>query len=379
MKPASVHDHRERARSRLPRILFDYIDGAAMTETTLRHNVSDMEDLCLRQRVLRNVGTPDTSLSLFGQDWAMPVAMAPIGLAGYYARRGETQAARAAKAACIPFTLSTVSLCDLEETTKAAGVPPWFQLYVLRDRGYLDALLQKARDLGCPVLMLTVDMPVAGRRWRDPRNGLGAAGTAAALKRAVDVLRHPEWLWDVQVHGGPHIFGNLVAAQPDAKNLSDFWTWLGNNFDPTVTWDDIEWIRARWPGTLLIKGILEPDDARSAIKAGVDGIIVSNHGGRQLDGARSTISALPRVAEAVAGAKPVLLDGGIRNGADVLRALSLGAQACLIGRAWAWALGGGGQAGVSSMLETLRQELIVSMQLTACTRLSDAGRHLIDA
>jgi L-lactate dehydrogenase (cytochrome) len=380
MRPGCVDDHRAAARRRMPRILFDYCDGGAMTETTLDQNVADFRSLKLRQRVMRDVGAPDTRLSLLGQDWSMPVALAPIGMAGYYARRGETQAARAARLAGVPFTLSTVSLCDLKETAAAAGTPPWFQLYILRDRGYLDALMQKARDLACPVLILTVDMPTAGRRWRDARNALGVPPSMeASLRRAADVLMHPAWLWDVQLKGGPHIFGNLAEAQPDARSLNDFWSWIGSSFDPTVTWKDLDWIRDRWPGTLLIKGIQEVEDAQAAISAGADGLIVSNHGGRNLDGARSSISALPRVVEAVQGRKPVLVDGGIRNGADILRALALGADACLIGRAWAWALGGGGQAGVEAVLASLKEELIVSMKLTGVTKLSEISRDLIDA
>jgi L-lactate dehydrogenase (cytochrome) len=380
MTPASIDDHRLAARRRLPRLLFDYLDGGAMTETTLNRNVTDLRDIGLRQRVLHEIGAPDTSLSLFGREWSMPVAMAPIGLSGYFARRGETQAARAALKADVPFTLSTVSMCDLAEVTKAAGAPPWFQLYILRDRGYLEALMQKALALGCPVLMLTVDLTTAGRRWRDPRNAMGVPPSIeASLRRATDGLLHPRWLWDVQVNGGPHLLGNLVEAIPSARNISDFWSWIGANWDATVSWKELDWVRARWPGTLLIKGVMEPQDAVKAVAAGVDGVIVSNHGGRQLDGARSSITALPRVVEAVRGEKPVLVDGGIRNGADILRALSLGATACLVGRAWAWALGGGGQVGVEAALQTLKGELETTMQLTGCRSLAEAGRHLIDA
>lgn len=380
MIPDSVPDHREAARRRLPRLLFDYIDGGAMTETTLDRNVGDLRDLKLRQRVMRDVGTPDTRLSLLGRDWSMPVAMAPIGMAGYTARRGETQAARAARAAGIPYTLSTVGMCGLAEVTKAAGVPPWFQLYVFRDRSYLESLISQARDLGCPVLMLTVDMATAGRRWRDARNGFGGSPSLhAPVARAIDALSHPAWFWDAHLNGRPHVLGNLVQANPGARSLNDFWAWVRENFDPTVTWNDLEWIRARWPGTLILKGIQEADDAKAAIAAGVDGLIVSNHGGRQLDGVRSSISALPRVVEAVKGAVPVLMDGGIRNGADILRALAQGADACLIGRAWAWALGGGGEAGVAQVLASLRNELEVTMKLTGCKQLSDIGPHLIDS
>ncbi len=379
MIAVSVSDHREKARRRLPRLLFDYIDGSAGPETTANRNVSDMEAVVLRQRVMRNVNATDLGIDLFGQRWSMPLALAPVGLSGYYARRGEAQAARAAKAAGLPFTLSTVSVCDLKEVNAAAATPPWFQLYILRDRGYLDALLQTARDLGCPVLMLTVDMAASGRRRRDPRNGLGGANTLeAAVRRTGDALCHPHWLWDVQMRGGPHLFGNLVAAQPKARRLDHFWTWLAENFDPTVTWDDIAWIRARWPGPLVLKGVMEADDARAAVAAGVDGVIVSNHGGRQLDGANSTIKALPRVVDAVAGRIPVLLDGGVRSGTDMLRALSMGASACLIGRAWAYALAGGGEAGVSAMLDELRLEFATALKLTGCAGVADAGPHLVD-
>lgn len=380
MTPACVDDHRAAARRRLPRLLFDYVDGGAMTETTLARNVSDFREIGLRQRVLHEIGAPDTRLSLFGREWSMPVAMAPIGLGGYLARRGETQAVRAAMKADVPFTLSTVSMCDLAEVTKAAGAPPWFQLYILKDRGYLEALMQRAVALGCTVLMLTVDLTVAGRRWRDPRNAFGVPPSLeASLRHVADGLMHPRWLWDAHLNGGPHRLGNLVEAIPNARSINDFWSWIGANWDSTMGWKELDWVRARWPGTLLVKGILEPEDATRAIAAGADGVIVSNHGGRQLDGARSSISALPRVVDAVAGAKPLLVDGGIRNGADVLRALSLGANACLVGRAWAYALGGGGQAGVEAVLQTLKDELDTTMKLTGCRSLAEAGRHLIDA
>jgi len=378
---ASVTDYRELARRRLPRLLFDYIDGGSYAEATLRRNVEDFEDLALRQRVLRDVSEISLATDLFGQPFSMPVMLAPVGMAGMYARRGEVQAAKAARAAGVPFCLSTVGVCDLDEVTTGAGVPPWFQLYMIRDRGYMAELLARAKGLGCPVLVFTVDLPVPGARYRDMRTGLfgGAPSLTSGLKRAWDGITHPDWLIDVQLGGTPHVFGNLAAAIPEAKGMAEFWPWVTKNFDPTLTWQDLDWIRAHWDGPIVIKGVLDPEDAREAVKVGADGIIVSNHGGRQLDGVLSGVRALPPIADAVGDDLTLLMDGGVRSGLDVVKALALGAKACLVGRPWAWALGARGEAGVAHVLQILRQEMTMSMALTGCTDVRQAGRDLLVA
>ena len=379
MIAASVTDYRELARRRLPRLLFDYIDGGSYAEATLRRNVEDFEDLALRQRVLRDVSEISLATDLFGQPFSMPVMLAPVGMAGMYARRGEVQAAKAARAAGVPFCLSTVGVCDLDEVTTGAGVPPWFQLYMIRDRGYMAELLARAKGLGCPVLVFTVDLPVPGARYRDMRTGLfgGAPSLTSGLKRAWDGITHPDWLIDVQLGGKPHVFGNLAAAIPEAKGMAEFWPWVTKNFDPTLTWKDLDWIRAHWDGPIVIKGILDPEDAREAVKVGADGIIVSNHGGRQLDGVLSGVRALPPIADAVGDDLTLLMDGGVRSGLDVVKALALGAKACLVGRPWAWALGARGEAGVAHVLQILRQEMTMAMALTGCTDVRQAGRDLL--
>ena len=377
MIPACVADYREAARRRLPKVLFDYIDGGSYGETTLAANTGDLAALTLRQRVLRDVSKLSMGTEVFGQALAMPVVLAPVGLGGMYARRGEAQAARAAKGAGVPFSLSTVALASLEEVARAATAP-WFQLYMIKDRGYMAELLAVARQAACPVLLFTVDLPIPGARYKDARNGMIAATTAAKIRQALDGLAHPAWLWDVQINGGPHTLGNLTAAAADLKGLNQYWSWIGRNFDPSVTWKDIEWVRDRWPGPLVLKGVLDAEDARDARRCGVEGVVVSNHGGRQLDGAPSSIAALPAVVEAVGDDLTVLMDGGVRSGLDVLKALALGAKACLIGRAWAYALGAGGGAGVAGMLTILRQELRMAMSLTGCVDVKDAGRSLLN-
>jgi L-lactate dehydrogenase (cytochrome) len=379
MIPAAVSDYRELARKRLPRLLFDYIDGGSYVEATLRRNVEDFEDLALRQRVLRDVSKINLSTELFSQALSMPVMLAPVGMAGMYARRGEVQAARAAKAAGVPFCLSTVGVCDLDEVTTGAGLAPWFQLYMIRDRGSMAELLARAKGLGCPVLVFTVDLPVPGARYRDMRTGLsgGAPSLTGGMKRAWDGITHPHWLLDVQLGGKPHVFGNLAAAIPEAKGMAEFWPWVTKNFDPSLTWKDLDWIRTHWDGPIVIKGILDPEDAREAVMVGADGIIVSNHGGRQLDGVLSGVRALPPIADAVGDDLTILMDGGVRSGLDVVKALALGAKACLIGRPWAWALGARGEAGVAHVLQILRQEMTMAMALTGCTDVRQADRSLI--
>lgn len=377
MTLACVADFREAARRRLPRVLFDYIDGGSYAETTLAANVGDLEALKLRQRVLRDVSRLSMTTEVFGQSLSMPVILAPVGLGGMYARRGEVQAASAAKAAGIPFCLSTVGVCAIDEVA-AGAAPPWFQLYMIRDRAFMADVLAAAREKGCPVLVFTVDLPVPGARYRDTRNGMIATSLGARLRQAADGLAHPRWLLDVQFGGGPHTLGNVAKAAGDLKTLGQFWGWIGRNFDPSVTWKDIAWVREHWAGPIVLKGVLDQEDAREAVRSGVEGIVVSNHGGRQLDGAASSISAVPAIVQAVGGDLVVLMDGGVRSGLDVLKALAAGARACLIGRAWAWALGARGEAGVAQMLAILRQELRMAMSLTGCTDVRSAGAELLD-
>jgi L-lactate dehydrogenase (cytochrome) len=377
-RAASVDDYRELARRRLPRIFFEYIDGGSYAEVTLKRNVEDFANLVLRQRVMRDMSDLDTSIETLGQRYRMPVGLSPVGMAGMYGRRGEVQAARAAASGGVPFCLSTMGICGVEEVARA-GVPPWFQLYVLKDRGYMRELLHHAKAAGSPVLVLTVDLPLPGARYRDVRSGFrGLTGMRAFLNQAQDGLTHPRWLWDVWVKGRPHSLGSVAGALQSGGGAGDFLTWIANNFDRSITWADLDWIRAAWDGPLVIKGVLDREDARDAVKAGAQGLVVSNHGGRQLDGVRSSISALPPIADAVGSDLELYLDGGVRSGLDVLKACALGAKACFVGRAWAYALGAGGQAAVARMLETLRAELEVAMVLTGCKSIGDAGRDLLD-
>ncbi len=378
MTPASVSDYRELARRRLPHFLFEYIDGGSYAEVTLRRNAEDLADIALRQRVLRDVSNIDLSTNWFGQSLKLPLALGPIGLAGMNARRGEVQAARAAEAAGVPFCLSTVSACPLQEVAAGTAQPFWFQLYMIRDRAFMQDLLDQAAAIQCSALMFTVDMPVPGTRYRDYRSGLaGAPGLKGALRRFGQATLRPQWAWDVGVCGRPHVLGNVAPVLGRDSGLEDFFAWMRNNFDPRVTWKDLEWVRSRWKGPLIVKGILDADDARAAADAGADGIVVSNHGGRQLDGVPSTARALPPIADAVRDRLTVLADGGVRSGLDVVRLLALGAHGALLGRAWAFALAGGGQAGVAHILELIAAEMRVAMALTGCTTISALDRDCL--
>lgn len=379
MTPASSADWRDLARRRLPRLFFDYLDGGAYAEATLRANVDDFQAIALRQRVMLDVSSLALETELFGERLAMPVALGPVGLSGMYARRGEVQAARAAKGAGIPSCLSTLAICGVEEVARDSGVPPWFQLYMIKDRGYMRILIGRAKAAGCRVLVFTVDLPTPGTRYRDVRSGMfGTPTTSTRARQAWQGITHLDWLWDVYVHGRPHSFGAVAAAVPDAKGVASFWTWVKANFDASVTWAEIDWVREQWDGPIVIKGVLDVEDARAAVAAGADGIVVSNHGGRQLDGVRSSIAALPRIVEAVGADLPVLMDGGVRSGLDVLKALALGARAVLLGRAWAYPLAAAGEAGVAAMLATMRQELTTAMMLTGCTDVRAADATLLD-
>ncbi len=377
--PATAGDYRMLARRRLPRFLFDYIDGGAGEERTLAANVADFAGVRIRQRVLVDASRVETGAVLLGERCALPLALAPVGLAGMMARRGEARAARVAEEAGVPFTLSTVGVCPLAEVAAARGAPFWFQLYMLRDRGAVEAILDRAWAAGCRTLVFTVDLPLPGPRHRDARNGLGAVGPQAALMRVTQVLARPRWLWDVALRGRPLRFGCLESQVPGARNLDALKAWVDAQFDPGVTWRDIDWLRARWRGRILLKGILDADDARAAVDAGVEGIVVSNHGGRQLDSVASGIRVLPRVAAAVGERTEVFLDGGVRSGIDVFKALALGARGVLIGRPWIWALAGAGDAGLRDLLAVLQRELLLTMTLAGVSRIADIDASHLDS
>lgn len=371
---SSAADFREAARRRLPRFLFDYADGGAYAEDTLRRNVDDLSGIALRQRVLKDVATIDLSTELFGRKLSLPVALGPVGIAGMYARRGEVQAGRAARAAGVPMCLSTVSICSIAEVSKVAD-PFWFQLYVIRDRAFMKDLIATAKAAGAEALVFTVDMPVPGARYRDAHSGM--SGPYAPLRRVLQAMTHPRWAWDVGVRGRPHLLGNLLPVLGKDSGLNDYMGWLGTNFDPSIQWRDLEWIRAEWDGPLILKGILDPEDAREAAAIGADGVVVSNHGGRQLDGVMSTARALPPIADAVGDALTVLVDGGVRNGLDVVRMLALGAQGVLLGRAWVFAMAAAGEAGVTKLLDLIAREMTVAMTLTGVNRIDAIDRTIL--
>ena len=362
-------DYRAAAQRKLPPFLFHYIDGGAYAEHTLRHNVSDLAEIALRQRVLRNMSELSLETQLFGQTLSMPVALAPIGLCGMFARRGEVQAAKAADAKGIPFTLSTVSVCPIEEVAPTITRPMWFQLYVLKDRGFMKNALERAKAAGVTTLIFTVDMPVPGARYRDAHSGM--SGPNGPLRRMLQAFTHPAWAWDVGVHGRPHDLGNISTYRGNPTGLADYIGWLGSNFDPSISWKDLEWIREFWDGPMVIKGILDAEDAKDAVTFGADGIVVSNHGGRQLDGVLSSARALPAIADAVKGDLAILADSGIRSGLDIVRMIALGADSVLLGRAFIYALAAAGGAGVSNLLDLIEKEMRVAMVLTGAKSIKE--------
>ena len=377
---SDVADYRAAARRRLPDFLFEYIDGGSYAEQTLRRNVQDMHDVELRQRVMLDVSAIDMTTTMLGRTVSMPVALAPIGMAGLYARRGEVQAARAAERAGIPFILSTMSICSVEEVAGATDEPIVMQLYMIKDRVFMADFLQRITAAGVRTLVLTVDLVMHTPRHRDVRTGLtGPQSAADRFGRFMHVLAHPRWALDVGVRGRPHIFGNVAKAMGADASMAQFTDWVSRNFDPSLTWKDIDWVRERWTGSLVLKGILDVEDAKAAVGAGADEIVVSNHGARQLDGVSSTIRALPAIADAVGGQTGILLDSGVRTGLDVVRAVALGANGVLIGRAWAFALGARGQAGVSAMLESMRKEIRVALGLSGQPDIKAIDRSALSA
>ena len=378
MIPANIDDYRLLAKKRLPKYLFEYIDGGAFSETTLRNNTADLQKIALRQRVLRDISSVDTSCQLFGQDWKLPVVLAPVGIAGLNARRGEVLAAQAAEEKGVPFCLSTVSACSIEEVRKGVQNPIWFQLYMIKDRGFMDAMLDRAKAQGTDTLLFTVDMPVPSTRYRDIRSGLsGGSMFRRQSARFIQSAMSPAWAWDVGVMGRPHTLGNIAPVLGDNAGIDEFWAWLNQNFDASVTWKTLEMIRANWKGKLIIKGILDPEDAKEAAKLGADAVIVSNHGGRQLDGALSSIKALPAIADAVQGDIKILMDSGVRSGLDIVRAIALGADAVMIGRPWVYGLAAAKKKGVLDVLNILENEMRVAMALAGCTNLAAVDKSIL--
>jgi L-lactate dehydrogenase (cytochrome) len=365
-------DLRRLARRRAPRAIFDYADRGSYEELTLRANRSDLDALRLRQRVMIDVSTRSLRCRMAGQDCAMPVALAPTGLTGILHADGEILAARAAQAFGVPFTLSTMSICSIEAVRAAVEQPFWFQLYVMRDRGYSAELLQRAKAAQCGALMLTADLQIQGQRHRDPKNGL-TVPPRLSFANLLDLAGKPAWAWRM-LRTSHRSFGNLAASRAAGGGLSTLAQWIASQFDPSLSWKDVAWVRGQWPGKLIIKGILDPQDARLAVDSGADAIVVSNHGGRQLDGAPSSISALPAVVEAVGHRTEVLFDSGVRSGQDVLKALALGARGTFIGKAFLYGLGALGQEGVRLALELIRRELDVSMALTGISDVGAVGR-----
>jgi L-lactate dehydrogenase (cytochrome) len=362
---SSASDYREAARRKLPRFLFDYIDGGAYAEHTLRANSADLTGISLRQRILKNVETLSLETTLFDQKLAMPIILAPVGLTGMFARRGEVQAVKAAQNKGIPLCLSTVSVCSIEEVSAQSEQSIWFQLYVLKDRGFMRNALERAKAAGVKNLVFTVDMPTPGARYRDAHSGM--SGPFASSRRMLQAMTKPDWAFNVGVMGRPHDLGNISRYLGKAVTLEDYMGWLANNFDPSISWSDLEWIRDFWKGPMIIKGILDPQDARDAVSFGADGIVVSNHGGRQLDGVLSTTRALPPIMQAMGNDLTVLVDSGIRSGLDVVRMLALGAKGVLLGRSMAYALAADGQRGVENMLDIFAKEMRVAMTLTGVT------------
>ena len=366
---SSANDYREAARRRVPPFMFHYADGGSYSEQTLARNVSDLANIALRQRVLKDMSELDTEIELFGEKLSMPVTLAPVGACGMYARRGEVQAAQAADNKGIPFTLSTVSICPIEEVAPAIKRPMWFQLYVLKDRGFMKNALERAKAAGCSTLVFTVDMPTPGARYRDMHSGM--SGPYKEIRRVLQGFTHPYWAYDVGIKGKPHTLGNVSIYTGKQIGLDDYIGWLTENFDPSISWKDLEWIREFWDGPMVIKGILDPEDAKDAVRFGADGIVVSNHGGRQLDGVLSSARALPAIADAVKGDIKIIADSGIRNGLDVVRMIALGADCTMIGRSFVYALGAAGRQGVENMLDIFKKEIRVAMTLTSNRTIAD--------
>jgi len=370
-----IEDLRALARRRVPKAFFEYADSGSYNEETLRANRADLETIKLRQRVMVDVSERSLATTIVGQKVSAPLALAPIGLCGMQYGDGEILSAQAAEEANIPFILSTMSICSIEQVATATTKPFWFQLYVIRDRSFSKDILMRAATAGCNALVLTVDLQVLGQRHRDIRNGM-TVPPDITLRNVIDIATKPSWALSI-LKGKSKTFGNLAGHVKGMDDVTSLAQWTNSQFDPALNWKDVEWIKKICPGKLIIKGLLDVDDAKTAVKLGADAIVVSNHGGRQLDGAPSSISALPAITQAVGSETEVLFDGGIRTGADMLRALALGARACLIGRAYVYGLGAGGKAGVAKAIDILQKELSVAMALTGTTRVADIGPQVL--
>jgi L-lactate dehydrogenase (cytochrome) len=357
-----IEDLRQVARRKVPRAFFDYAEAGAYSQATLRSNREDLDRIKLRQRVLVDVSQRDLATTIIGEPARFPIALAPIGLCGMQRGDGEILACRAAHAAGIPFNLSTMSICSIEDVAQAVGKPFWFQLYVMKDRGFIRSLIERAAAAKCSALVLTVDLQVLGQRHCDIRNGM-TVPPVVKLANLIDIASKPGWALSI-LQGKRKTFGNLAGHVHGMDNVTSLAQWTNSQFDPALNWKDVEWVRSLWPGKLILKGILDVEDAKVAAQTGASALVVSNHGGRQLDGAPSSISALPKIADAVGAQIEVMFDGGIRSGQDVLRALALGARSCLIGRSYVYGLGAYGQEGVAKAIDILAKELDVSMALT---------------
>ncbi len=372
-----IADLRQTSRRKVPRAFFEYADGGSYAEQTLNANCADLERIKLRQRILVDVSNRSTRTTILGEPAALPLALAPIGLCGMQHGDGEILACRAAQAAGIPFCLSTMSICSIEDVAAAVDKPFWFQLYVMKDRGFVRALIERAAAAKCSALVLTVDLQVLGQRHRDIKNGM-TVPPELRIKNIIDIATKPAWALGI-ARGKRRTFGNIVGHLGGMENVNSLSQWIAGQFDAALSWKDVEWIADQWPGKLILKGILDVEDARMAVKSGAAALVVSNHGGRQLDGALSSIAALPPIVEAVGSSIEVLFDGGIRSGQDIVRAVALGARACLSGRAYIYGLGAGGQAGVARAIEIIRNELDVSMALTGVTSIDEIDRRVIAA
>ena len=370
-----IDDLRTLAQKRVAKAIFDYVDRGAYAEATLRANRADLESIALRQRVGIDVDCRSTRTTMAGQEAAMPVALAPVGLTGLNWADGEILAARAAQRFGVPYTLSTMSICSIEDVAGGVSKPFWFQLYVMRDRGFAASLIERAKAAKCSALVLTLDLQIQGQRHQDLKNGL-TVPPRLTLGTFLDIASKPSWALNV-LRGKRRSFGNLEGRIPDAKSLTTLSQWVAGQFDPTLSWKDVEWVKKLWGGKLVVKGILDAEDAKLAASTGADAIVVSNHGGRQLDGTVSSIRALPEIAAAVKGKTEVWLDGGIRSGQDVLRALALGASGTMIGRAYAYGLGALGEAGVTQALEIIHKELDVTMALCGLRDVKDASPAIL--
>jgi L-lactate dehydrogenase (cytochrome) len=368
-----IEDLRQLAQRRVPRAFFDYAEAGSYSQQTLHANRADLARINLRQRVMVDVSSRDTSTTMLGETVSLPIGLAPIGMIGMQHGNGEILACRAAQAAGIPFTLSTLSICSIEDVAAAVAKPFWFQLYVMKDRGFVRSLVERAVEARCGALMLTVDLQVLGQRHVDVRNGLSIP-PSLKINNLLNMMTKPRWALSV-LAGKRRSFGNLEGRLKGIEGAASLARWIKTQFDETLNWKDVEWIRSLWPGRLIIKGILDREDARLAARLGATALVVSNHGGRQLDGAPSSIAMLPAIADAIGAEMEVMFDGGIRSGQDVLRALALGAKSCLIGRSYVFGLGAGGEAGVAKAIDIIRSELDVSMALTGVKRIDEIGRH----